>query len=168
MKTYKGKPVTLVNKILSVGEKAPNFRVVNNQLEDITLEDFKNNFLVISVVPSIDTPVCDLQTKTIISEVNKYPNLDIEVITISMDLPFAQQRWINDEELEGSIILSDYNYRDFGFSYGLLMDEIKILARAVFILDKKRTVIFKLDVEDMSQHLDYDLLANFIKALPGK
>lgn len=168
MKTYKGKPVTLIEGTLNIGDQAPNFRMVNNQLEDVTLADFKNDYIVISVVPSIDTPVCDLQTKTINSEVLKYHDLDIETITASMDLPFAQQRWINDEELEGSIILSDYNYRDFGRKYGVLIEELMILARAVFILNKKREVIFKLDVEDMSQHLDYDLLVNFIKELPGK
>lgn len=168
MKTFKGKQITLIDKEIKVGQKAPNFKVTNFQLEDVTLDDFKNDYLVISVIPSIDTPVCDLQTKTINSEISNYPNLDIAVITISMDLPFAQQRWVNDEEMEGSIVLSDYHYRDFGFNYGVLIEEIKILARTVFILNKKREVIFKLDVEDMSQHLDYDLLVNFIKELPGK
>ena len=121
MKTFKGKPITLIDKEIKVGQKAPNFKVINFQLEDVTLDDFKNDYLVISVIPSIDTPVCDLQTKTINSEVLKYHDLDIETITASMDLPFAQQRWINDEELEGSIILSDYNYRDFGRKYGVLI-----------------------------------------------
>lgn len=168
MKTYRGKPITLKDQSLNVGDLAPNFTVTNNNLEEVTLNDFDNDYLIISVVPSIDTPVCDLQTKTINTEILNFKELDILTITISMDLPFAQQRWINDEELEGSVILSDYKYRDFGLKYGVLIDELKILARTLFILNKNREVIFKLDVEDMSQHLDYDLLVNFIKELPGK
>lgn len=168
MKTFKGKPVTLAGEQLKVGDIAPNFTVTNNQLEDLSLNDFKNDYVIISVIPSIDTPVCDLQTKTVNNELIGINNLDLAILTISMDLPFAQRRWLNAEELEGNIILSDYNYRDFGLKYGVLMTENNLLARTIFVLNKKREIIYKLEVDEMNQHLDYDLLVNFLNDLPGK
>lgn len=167
MKTFKGKQVTLVGSELMVGDIAPNFKVTNNQLEEVSLSDYQNDYIVISVIPSIDTPVCDLQTKTVNNELLT-DRLDLAIITISMDLPYAQKRWLNHEELEGNILLSDYKYRDFGEKYGVLMQENNLLARTLFVLNKKREVIFKLDVEEMGQHLDYDLLVNFLNELPGK
>lgn len=168
MKTFKGKPVTLVGEQVKVGDKVSDFKVVNINFEPTHLSDFKNEYILISVIPSLDTAVCDLQTKTINEELLKNDKIDIKVITISNDLPFAQNRWVNDEELEGVTILSDYLYGDFGQKFGVLMKENKLLARVFYVLNKKREVIFMLDVNEQGQHLDYDKLLNFINELPGK
>lgn len=168
MKTFKGKPVTLIGEQVKVGDKVADFKVLNGNLDEVQLSDFKNEYLLISVVPSLDTAVCDLQTKTVNEEILKNDKIDIEVITISNDLPFAQSRWANEEELEGVIILSDYLYSDFGKKFGVLMEENKLLARVFYILNKKREIIFMLDVNEQGQHLDYDKLLNFINELPGK
>ena len=168
MKTFKGKPVTLIGEQVKVGDKVADFKVLNGNLDEVQLSDFKNEYLLISVVPSLDTAVCDLQTKTVNEEILKNDKIDIEVITISNDLPFTQSRWANEEELEGVIILSDYLYNDFGKKFGVLMEENKLLARVFYILNKKREIIFMLDVNEQGQHLDYDKLLNFINELPGK
>lgn len=168
MKTFKGELVTLLGNKLNVGLKVEDFTVVNNQLEKVNLSNFKQDYLVINSVPSLDTPVCDLQTKTLNEEVIKEDDFLIEVITISNDLPFAQNRWKEEHDLDMAVILSDYNYHDFGMKTGLLMEENKLLARSVFILNKKREVIYLQVADEMSKHLDFDEILNFIKELPGK
>ena len=168
MKTFKGKPITLLGDALKVGDKAPDFKVVDNHLEEVNLSDFTNDYLVISVVPSLDTAVCDLQTKSVNEELLVTNHVDLKVLTISMDLPFAQARWVDQEELEGIVTLSDYLYKDFGMKFGVLIEELNLLARSVFVLNKKREVVYKLEVDEMTQHLDFDLLLNFINELPGK
>lgn len=167
MKTFQGNPITLIKEQLKKGEKASDFKAVSGNLKEVSLSDFSNEYIIINVVPSLDTAVCDLQTKTINEEIIKNENLDIKVITLSNDLPFAQNRWKNEEELEGITILSDYLYNDFGEKFGLLINENKLLARAVYVLNKKREVIFMIDVNEQTQHLNYDELLDFINELPG-
>lgn len=168
MKTFQGNPITLISNQLKIGDKAPNFKAVAANLKEVSLSEFPNEYLVINVVPSLDTAVCDLQTKTINEEILKNESLDINVITISNDLPFAQNRWKNEEELEGITILSDYLYNDFGEKFGLLIKENKLLARSIYILNQKREIIYMIDVEEQTQHLNYDSLLDFINKLPGK
>lgn len=168
MKTFQGNPITLVGEKLQIGDKAPNFKAVTSNLKEVSLSDFNNDYLVLNVVPSLDTQVCDLQTKTINEEVIKNEEIDIRVLTISNDLPFAQSRWKNEEELEGIITLSDYLYHDFGNKYGTLIKENKLLIRAVYVLNNKREIIYYLDVDELTQHLDYDKLLKFINEIPGK
>lgn len=168
MKTFKGKQITLSGKQLLNGDKAPEFKAVNGNLETVSIKDFKNKYLLLNVIPSLDTPVCDLQTKTLNEEVIKKENLDIKVITISNDLPFAQNRWAEKEELEGIITLSDYLHHEFGEKYGLFINENGLLARAAIILNSKREVIYSIYGNEMSQHLNYDELLDFINTLPEK
>lgn len=168
MKTFKNKPITLVGKELQVGDIAPNFKAMNNHLEEVSLSDFKNEYIVINVVPSLDTPVCDLQTKTVNNELLSVTNIDIKVLTLSNDLPFAQAKWVINEEFEGIVALSDYLYHDFGTKYGLLIKELNLLARELFVLNAKREIIFKLETNEMTQHLDYEKLIKFIHTLSGK
>ncbi|WP_162140201.1 thiol peroxidase [Haploplasma axanthum] len=168
MRTYKGRPITLAAKELKVSDIAPNFKAVNKDLEDVSLSDFKNNYIVINVVPSLDTPVCDLQTKTLHEEVIKRDDLDIKVITISNDLPYAQERWCEAVELEGITVLSDYLYNEFGLKYGTLINELKLLARSVFVLNNKREIIYDEYAQEINQHLDYDKLLDFINKMPSK
>lgn len=168
MKTFKGKPMTLLGDKLKVGDKVSDFKVVNGNFEEVHLSDFKNEYLLISVVPSLDTAVCDLQTRTVNEELLKNEKLDIRVVTISNDLPFAQNRWANEEELEGVTILSDYLHNDFGKKFGVLMEENMLLARSFYVLNKKRELIYMLEVNEQTQHLNYDELLEFINELPGK
>lgn len=168
MKTFKGKTITLSGSLLTIGDKAPDFNVVDGNLETVSLKDYKNSYILINVVPSLDTPVCDLQTRTLNEEVFKKDQLDIKVVTLSNDLPFAQSRWAEKEELEGIVLLSDYLHHEFGEKYGLYIKENGLLARAAIVLNNKREVIFAQYGTEMSQHLDYDELLDFINTLPGK
>lgn len=166
MITFKGKTVTLEGKMLKVGEVAPNFKVVDYNYNETELKKLKNQYIVINVVPSLDTPVCDIQTSTIYEEVFKISNKDIDVITISNDLPFAQLRWIETHELEDAKVFSDYLYNEFGLNYGALVKENKLLLRSVFVLNHKREIVYLEYAQEITQHLDYDKLLNFINNLP--
>ncbi|HHW79703.1 MAG TPA: thiol peroxidase [Acholeplasmataceae bacterium] len=167
MKTFKNKQITVLGTELKVGDQAPNFIVVNNDLEKVSLSDFNTtDYIVINVVPSLDTTVCELQTTTVNEELSKYENL--QVITMSNDLPFAQKRWCGNRGLDNIITLSDYQNHDFGMKYGALIDELKLLARSIFVLDENRKVIYVDYANEMSQHLNYDSLLEFIDGLPGK
>lgn len=167
MKTFKNKQITILGTELKVGDKAPNFTTVNNDLEKVSLSDFDEaEYIVINVVPSLDTRVCDLQTTTVNEELSKYENLT--VITMSNDLPFAQSRWCGNKGLDNIITLSDYQNHDFGMKYGTLIDELKLLARSIFVLDEDRKVIYVEYADEMAQHLNYDSLLAFIETLPGK
>lgn len=167
MKTFQGNPITFTNEQLNKGDKALDFKTVNGSLKDVHLNEFSNEYIILNVIPSLDSAVCDLQTKTINEEIMRNESLDIKVITISNDLPFAQNRWKNEEELEGITILSDYLYHDFGKKFGLLINENKLLARAIYILNQKREIIYMIDVNEQTQHIDYDSLFDYINELPG-
>lgn len=166
MKTFKNKPITVLGTVLKVGDKAPDFSVVGNDLEKVTLGDFKEKYVVINVVPSLDTTVCDLQTITVNEELAKFENL--KVITMSNDLPFAQARWCGNKGLDNVITLSDYQNYDFAMKYGTLIDELKLQARSIFVLDEERKVIYVEYADEMAKHLNYDSLLSFIETLPGK
>ena len=168
MKTFKGKNITLLGTTLVTGDKAPDFRAVDTDFETVSLSEFKNDYLVLNIVPSLDTPVCDLQTRTLNEEILKNEDLDVKVITISADLPFAQARWTEKEELEGIIILSDYLYHEFGEKYGLYINELGFLARAAIVLNSKREVIYVNYSKEMSQHINYDELLDFVNGLQKK
>lgn len=164
MKTFKGKPITLLGEEKKVGDIAPNFVVIDNDLNEVSSKDFKTDYVVINVVPSLDTAVCDLQTRTINIELNAFNNL--EVLTISNDLPFAQKRWCGNVGMENMKTYSDYLKLDFGKKYGVYIEELGLLARSIFVLNQKRQIIYVEYKDEMSQHLDYDSFLDFIKKLP--
>ena len=168
MKTFKGKPVTLLGQELKVGSKTKSFKVVDNYFELVDSTDFDNEYLIINVVPSLDTAVCDIQTTTIYEEMFKIDNIDIKAVTISNDLPFAQARWSSNAELEDIGIYSDYLHHDFGEKFGALINENKLLLRSVFVLNKKREVIYVEYADEVTQHLNYDELLTFIQKIPTK
>lgn len=132
-------PVTLMGNEIKLGDKAPDFTVSDKNLKDTKLSDFKEDIIVISVVPSIDTPTCDIQTRKFNKEATSLGK-NVKVLTISMDLPFAQSRWCGAANVEHVVTLSDYKNSDFGMKYGLLIKEVRLLARAVLVLDKNRNV----------------------------
>ena len=131
--TLKGNPLTLVGPELKAGDAAPDFTLVDGGLKPVTLKDTGNTVRIISVVPSLDTPVCDAQTKHFNEEAAKLPGVDI--ITVSMDLPFAQKRWCGAFGVDKVKMLSDHKDGSFGANYGTLIKELRIESRAIFVLD---------------------------------
>jgi len=156
--------VTLLGTQIDVGQKAPNFKVVNESFAPVMLNDFSGKNVLISVVPSLDTGVCSLQTKRFNEEVVNLPE-DIVMLTISNDLPFAQKRFCKTENIDKLQVLSDSVWRDFGIKYGLLIKDMGLLTRAIFIIDSSGKVAYKEIVANISKHPNYELALSTIKAL---
>ncbi|MEI3606058.1 thiol peroxidase [Pseudogracilibacillus sp. SE30717A] len=152
--TFKDSPVTLLGTEIQVGNDAPNFTVVANDLSDRSLDDYKGKVKLISIVPSLDTGVCAQQTKRFNEEADKLDN--VQLITISMDLPFAQTRWCSAEGVKNIDILSDHRDADFGKKYGVLIKELRLLARSIFVIDSNDKVTYLEYVSEVTNHPDYD------------
>jgi thiol peroxidase len=153
--TMKGKPVSLIGPDIKVGDKAPDFTVLNSELYDVTLNDFSGKTKVISVTPSLDTSVCDLQARRFNHEAASLPH-DVVVLNISMDLPFAISRFCTVAEIDRVTALSDHRDASFGTAYGVLIKELRLLARSIFIIDKNNVVRYKEIVPEQSNHPNYD------------
>ncbi|MDZ5712472.1 thiol peroxidase [Jeotgalibacillus haloalkalitolerans] len=152
--TFKNNPVTLLGNEVKVGDQAPEFTVLANDLSPFHLKDSAEKVKIISVVPSLDTGVCDAQTRKFNEEASKLNNT--EVLTISVDLPFAQKRWCGDSGLEQVITLSDHRDLSFGQAYGVAIEELRLLARAVFVIDTDDKVTYVEYVKEATDHPDYD------------
>ncbi|SEA48388.1 thiol peroxidase, atypical 2-Cys peroxiredoxin [Thalassobacillus cyri] len=152
--TFKENPVTLVGEEVKVGDKAPDFKVLANDLSEVTLNDYKDSVKLISVVPSLDTGVCAEQTRRFNEEATKLGN--VKVLTISMDLPFAQKRWCGAEGIENVDTLSDHRDASFGKAYGVLIEELRLLARSVFVVDSENKVTYVEYVSEATNHPDYE------------
>ena len=152
--TMKGNPLTLIGPQLEVGDHAPDFSVVDGSLSPVNLEKTGNHVRIISVVPSLDTPVCDLQTKRFNEEAAKLPGVDI--LTISMDLPFAQKRWCGAFGVDRIKMLSDHRSASFGEAYGTLIKDLRIESRAIFVLDKDNVIRHVEYVKEVADHPNYD------------
>jgi thioredoxin-dependent peroxiredoxin len=152
--TLKGNPLTLLGPELKAGDAAPDFALVDNGLKPVTLHDTGNQVRIISVVPSLDTPVCDAQTKRFNEEAAKLP--DLSIITVSMDLPFAQKRWCNDFQVDKVKMLSDHKDGSFGSNYGTLIKELRIESRAIFVLDRDNKVVHAEYVKEVADHPNYE------------
>lgn len=162
--TFQNNPLTLLGPELRPGAAAPDFSVVDGGLQPVSLAGSKGKIRIISVVPSIDTPVCDLQTKRFNQEASALP-ADVVVLTISMDLPFAQQRWCAAAGASKVQLLSDYQQASFGAAYGVLIKELRLLARAVFVVGKDDQVRYVEYVKEITQHPDYGKVLAFVKTL---
>jgi len=156
------KYVTLLGTQVTVGEQAPNFKVVDKNFSPVLLSDFKGQTVLISVVPSLDTGVCSIQTKRFNEEATKLPS-NITLITISNDLPFAQKRFCKVESVDQIKVLSDSVWRNFGENYGLIIKDMGLLTRAIFIIDNQGKVKYKELVANISQHPDYASALNAVK-----
>jgi len=152
--TFKGNPMTLYGPGLKVGDPAPYFHVVDNALQPVTRDDAKGKVQLITAVPSIDTPVCDTMSRKFNEEAAKLPN-SVVVYTISLDLPFAQKRWCGAAGIDKIKLLSDYQDRSFGLNYGVLIRELKLLARSVFVLDRDEKIAFMEIVREVTAEPDY-------------
>jgi thiol peroxidase len=162
--TFQGNPLTLIGRELKVGDAAPDFRVVDNGLAPVTLEDFKGKIKILSAVPSLDTPVCDTETRRFNKEAATLPDT-VAVLTISMDLPFAQARWCGAAGIDRVKTLSDYQERSFAETYGILIKELKLLARALFVVDTSDTIRYMQIVPEITSEPDYDAVLNATKNL---
>ena len=160
--TFKGNPMTLVGTEVKVGDQAPEFQVLANDLSPVSLETYKGEVKLISVVPSIDTGVCDAQTRRFNQDAAGIENA--RVLTISADLPFAQKRWCAANGLENVVTLSDHRDLSFGEAYGLVMKELRLLARAVFVVDSNDKVVYAEYVSEGTSHPNYEAALEAAKA----
>ena len=152
--TLRGKPVTLVGPDIGVGDRAPDFTVMDEELAPVTFSSFRDKPCIISSVVSLDTSVCDLETRRFNEEAVKL-SADLEILTISMDLPFAQKRWCGAAGVTRVRTLSDYRDASFGTSYGVLIKELRLLARAAFVVDREGVVRHAHLVEEITNEPDY-------------
>ncbi len=152
--TLKGNPLTLIGPELKVGDKAPDFEAVDVKLGAVNLEATGRAIRIISVVPSLDTPVCDAQTKRFNDEVAKLPG--VEIITVSMDLPFAQSRWCGAFGVDKVKMLSDHKNASFGANYGTLIKELRIESRAIFVVDKDNVIRYAQYVKEVTDFPDFE------------
>lgn len=152
--TLKGKPFTLIGKPLSVGDPAPDFVAVDKDLKPVTLQDTAGKVRIFSVVPSLDTPVCDIMTRRFNQEATSLD--DVELYTISMDLPFAQTRWCSAAGVNNVEMLSDHKEASFGRNYGTLIKELRLEARAIFVVDEAGVIRHAEYVREIANQPDYD------------
>ena len=152
--TFKGDPVTLLGPDLKIGDQAPDFQVVDNDLKPISLADFKGKTKIICAVPSLDTPVCETEVRRFNQEAADLP-ASIVVLTISLDLPFAQKRWCGGAGIDRVTTLSDYQQRSFGLAYGVLIKELKLLSRSIFVIDGQDKICYVKHVADIAEEPDY-------------
>jgi thiol peroxidase len=164
--TMKRNPLTLIGPDVKVGDKAPDFTVLNGELLDVKLNDFSGKTKVISVTPSLDTPVCDLQARRFNHEAASLPH-DVVMLNISMDLPFAISRFCTVAEIDRVKALSDHRDASFGTAYGVLIKELRLLARSIFIIDKNNVVRYKEIVPEQSNHPDYDKALEALGKISG-
>ena len=162
--TLKGNPLTLIGNEVKTGEKAPDFKVLGNDLKEVTLSAFKDKIKIIASVPSLDTPICDLQIKRFNDEATGLSK-DVVIIFVSMDLPFAQKRFCQVYDIKKVKTFSDHRDAIFGVNYGVLIKELRLLTRAIFIVDKSDMVRYVEYVKEIGSHPDYEAALTLIKTL---
>lgn len=160
--TFKGNPVTLLGQEVKVGDTAPDFTVLANDLSPVTLADSKGKVRLISVVPSIDTGVCDAQTRRFNEEAAKLDN--VQILTVSVDLPFAQKRWCASAGIDKVQTVSDHRDLSFGEAYGVAIQELRLLARAVFVVDSNDKVTYVEYVSEATDHPNYEAAVEAAKS----
>ena len=162
--TFKGNPLTLVGNEVKVGQRAPDFVVIDNNLSPVKFSSYHGKVCIISSVVSLDTPVCDTQTRKFNEEASRLgPN--VMILTISMDLPFAQKRWCGAAGVNRLQTLSDHRDASFGMAYGTLIKELRLLARAVFIVDQKGFIQYEELVKEVTSEPDYNAVLSALKNL---
>jgi thiol peroxidase len=150
----KGNPLTLIGTELKAGDDAPDFNLVDKGLKPVTLQDTGNHVRIFSVVPSLDTPVCDAQTKKFNEAAAQLP--DVDIFTVSMDLPFAQSRWCGAFGVDRVKMLSDHRDGSFGSHYGTLIKELRIESRAIFVVDQKNRIRHAEYVKEVADYPNYE------------
>lgn len=162
--TFKQGPVTLVGNEVKVGDKAPDFTVLANDLSPVSLSNSEGKIRLFSVVPSLDTGVCDAQTRKF-NEVAAGLGEDVVILTVSVDLPFAQKRWCGANGIESVQTVSDHRDLSFGEAYGVHIQELRLLTRAVFVVDQNNKVVYVEYVPEATDHPNYDAAIEAVKTL---
>jgi thiol peroxidase len=165
--TMRGSPLTLIGPELRSGEPAPDFELLSAELQPVRLADSKGKTRILSAVPSLDTPVCDLQTKRFNDEAAKLGD-DVVVYTVSADLPFAMRRWCGVAEAKNVQCLSDHRSMSFGDAYGTHIKELRLDARAVFVVDRVGKIVHAEYVKELSEHPDYEAALGAARRAAGK
>lgn len=163
--TLRGNPLTVVGPELKPGDKAPDFTAVDDSLKALDLAGTGSGVRIFSVVPSLDTPVCDAQTRRFNEEAGKLP--DLKIYTFSMDLPFAQKRWCGAFGIDHVKMVSDHRDASFGQAYGTLIKDLRILSRAIFVVDKTNTIRYVEYVKEVGEHPKYDAALAAAKSALG-
>lgn len=161
--TFAGNPMPVSGKEIKVGDKAPDFTVVSNDLKPVKLSDYKGRVRVLSIFPSLDTGVCAAQTRKFNEEAAKTDAIDI--LSISVDLPFAQKRFCGAEGIDAAVTLSDHKDLDFGKKYGFVMEPLRLLARGTVVIDKDDTVKYVEYVPEVTTEPNYDAALKVAKEL---
>ena len=162
--TFQGMPLTLFGEGLRVGDKAPEFSLLDNELNSVRLADFRGKVCLVLTVPSLDTPVCDMETRRFNEEAASL-GPDVAVVAVSMDLPFAQKRWCGAAGIEQVQTLSDHRDASFGQAYGVLIKELRLLARTVFVVDQKGVIRYEQLVGEIVNEPDYEAALSAAKKL---
>ena len=162
--TIGGKPATLLGNEVRVGDSAPDFTAVGNDMNPVKLSDFRGKVVIISSVHSLDTAVCNIETRRFNAEAAKL-GPDVVVLTVSMDLPFAQKRWCGAAGIDKVITVSDHRDASFGTGYGVLLKDLRLLARAVFVVDRQGAIRYIQLVKEVGTEPDYAPLLQAVKEL---
>ena len=162
--TMRGNPLTLIGNEVKAGVMAPDFVVLDNNLSPVKFSSFRGKICVVTSVPSLDTPVCEIETKRFNEEAGRL-GPEVAVLTISMDLPFAQKRWCGAAGVTKVQTLSDHRDASFGMAYGVLIKELRLLARAVFLVDKGGKIQYLELVKEVSKEPNYEAVLNALKRL---
>lgn len=152
--TFLGKPLTLTGTELGVGDKVPDVTLLNSALEPLSLSSLQGSVIVLATVPSIDTPVCDTEVRRFNEEASSLGE-DVRVVTVSMDLPFAQKRWCGAAGIDKVLVLSDHRSAELGTGLGILVKELRLLARSVFVIDKEGIIRYRELVAEIAEEPDY-------------
>lgn len=162
--TFKGQPLTVIGPRLKVGDPAPDFELLANDLSEASLKDHAGKVCLINVVPSLDTSICDIQTRRFSEEIGKLGD-EVVGITVSADLPFAQKRWCGAAGIENMQTLSDHRDMSFGKAYGTYLKELRLEQRAIFIVDRAGTVRYVEYVPEVAQHPEYEMALETLREL---
>ncbi len=159
-----GRPATLLGNELKAGDAAPDFTAVGNDMKPVRLADFRGKVVAISAVPSLDTPICDMETRRFNAEAANLGS-DVVILTVSMDLPFAQKRWCGAAGVDRVITVSDHRDASFGTAYGVLIKDVRLLARAVFVVDRQGVIRYTQLVKETGTEPDYAPVLEAVKGL---
>ena len=162
--TLHGNPLTLMGDEISMGGPAPDATLLDNDLKPVKISDYRGKVVIIASVPSLDTPVCDMETRRFNSEAATLSQ-DVVILTVSMDLPFAQKRWCGAAGVERVITLSDHKDAAFGQAFGLLIKELRLLGRAVMVLDREGSLRYYQLVKEVSEEPDYEAALEAVREL---
>ncbi len=164
--TFMGDPLTLVGDEVKVGDKAPDFTLLKNDLSPASLADYAGKVLILTLVPSLDTPVCDTETRRFNSEAAALGD-DVAILAVSMDLPFAQGRWCGAAGVDAVETLSDHRDASMGEAYGALIKELRLLSRVVLVIDRQGTITYVQYVKEITEEPDYEAALAAAKAAAG-